>query len=864
MVHYIYIVKCPDCEDEHFDFFNDAKDCALGCLQKNPIITQTEVTRNDFGECTDSCDLGTVWSWEDIVAQQPKETVFSKADFEGESELDQLDNSLHPTNAEPTIKQLVEMIEENEDIVECKWCEELYDKTDCRFEVDLGWLCERCIAAIKSRGETLTFREGPLEEDVNAGTVSKIATDILSEIAAGLSDEDKAQAIARLLTYVTPENFESLWEHIKNYFADRVLTEEDKDTLVRKTGINRDVLDGVDTVATAISVIYGLTPMALGIVIDVLQLTPIEDAVAGAATGGWGAIITSILSVIPEATIISALASIKNFIGHQIFVTLKDLFINKVLPEPEDEDLTEELTQLDEAFKYLATDPDAKIKILDELRADNLLKACVTEDDALSVNNCLRSTWSASGYQMDGRITDFNIDESGEIYITVRRSADKVLVYTLDDLKGRSSRSFLSYKLLTRIKEIASDLNKAMKPTKAELAAARTAERDANVLDALAKDPEVAKELKANVVRIEYRIPLNDFGYSVDDTDIEDIAISEKSADKLNKIHDNFMNLPFADAAIRAGIVEDRSPNTDYDRNISGSWGAIGNITFRVPIDSLSKNAQSLIQFAKYASKAKGEEDATEETKKKKSPKTICCYRLANALIQYFGNDVFFYRELAMAESAAGKVWYCVFDGQDVGTVTAASEEEALDMMQRMYPEYPYGMYDGCFWVEPADETLTESDVEHTFVNKSFTSWADGDIELLYDDLYVEYGYGGMVDNDWYSPPEPRHWFNGEVSHTFLVSPEDVAEFLINDCMTDEDVKDVPGGFDTLAEDDDAYNAFMEQHLDELIEKYKQKILDHWEEQAAEDYVEKQAESDDDDYGPDPDEIYERRRDGEL
>lgn len=822
MVQYIYIVKCPHCEDEHFDFFDEAKGYALGCLNKNPIITQVEVDRNDFGECTSHADLGTVWSWEDMMASNPEafETKFSKNDLAYSDEDEEFDDTITPFTppVDPSIKQLVEMMEENEDTVECKWCEELYDKTDCRFEVDLGWLCERCIAAIKSRGEPLTFREGPLDEDVNAGTVSKIATDILSEIAAGLSDEDKVQSITRLLTYVTPEKFEALWELIKNYFADRVLTEEDKDTLVRKTGINRDVLDGVDTVATAISVIHGLAPMALGIVIDVLQLTPIEDVVVGGVTGGWGAIITSILSVIPESTIISALASIQNFIGHQIFVTLKDLFINKVLPEPKDEDLTEELTQLDEAFKYLATDPDAKIKILDELRADNLLKSCVTEDDALSVNNCLRSTWSASGYQTDGRITDFNIDETGEIYITVSRRADKVLVYTLDDLKGRSSQSFLSYKLLKRIKEIASDLNKAMKPTRAELAAARTAERDANVLDALAKDPDVANELKANVVRIEYRIPLNDFGYSVDDTDIEEMSISEKSADKLNKIHDNFMSLPFVDAAIRAGIVEDRPPNTDYDRNISGSWGAIGNITFRVPIDSLSKNAQSLIQFAKYTSKAKGEEDTSKDTKKKKSPKTICCYRLANALIQYFGNDVFFYKELAMAESASDN--------------------------------------------ELADEVLTESDVEHTFVSKSATSWMDGDIELQYDDLYVEYGYGGMVDNDWYSPPEPRHWFSGEVSHTFTVSPEDVAEFLFNDCMTEEDAKDVPGGLDVLAEDNDAYHAFMEQHLDDLIEKYKQKILDHWEEQAAEEYVTKQAEADYNE-GPDPDEIYERRRDGE-
>ena len=67
MLEYIYFVKCPGCEDEHFYFFNDAKECAMNQLTKKPIITQTEVNRNDFGECTDSADLGTVWSWEDVV-----------------------------------------------------------------------------------------------------------------------------------------------------------------------------------------------------------------------------------------------------------------------------------------------------------------------------------------------------------------------------------------------------------------------------------------------------------------------------------------------------------------------------------------------------------------------------------------------------------------------------------------------------------------------------------------------------------------------------------------------------------------------------------------------------------------------------
>ena len=174
MIEYIYFVKCPNCEDEHFDFFDDAKAFALGCLSKQPIITQTEVDRNDFGECIDSCDLGTVWSWEDMMTDaEPAISVFTKDDIDCDYDIDYdaeftaLDNVLdsvpdnfrRPVPDNMSIKDLVEEMEENEDMVECTWCEDLFDKSECRKEVDLGWLCGRCEAAIKSRGEPLTFIE---------------------------------------------------------------------------------------------------------------------------------------------------------------------------------------------------------------------------------------------------------------------------------------------------------------------------------------------------------------------------------------------------------------------------------------------------------------------------------------------------------------------------------------------------------------------------------------------------------------------------------------------------------------------------------------------------------------------------------
>jgi hypothetical protein len=93
-----------------------------------------------------------------------------------------------------TIEDHVEEMEENEDTVECTWCEDLFDKSECRYEVDLGWLCGRCEAAIKSRGETLTFRENNywdfLDEDVDEAEAETLH-DLGNKYDGGYPTEDK-------------------------------------------------------------------------------------------------------------------------------------------------------------------------------------------------------------------------------------------------------------------------------------------------------------------------------------------------------------------------------------------------------------------------------------------------------------------------------------------------------------------------------------------------------------------------------------------------------------------------------------------------------------------------------------------------
>jgi len=193
MIQYIYFVKCPNCDDEPFDFFDEAKAHALGCLSQKPIITQTEFDRDDYGVCIDARDLGTVWSYDEVLGndcgseEANQVTTFSKSEtfdvsdeefnkeFEDDAVVIESEETItKDSDPAPDIKAIVEMMEENEDTVECTWCEDLFDKSECRYEVNLGYLCSRCQAAIMSRGETLTFRENDywdfLDEDAEQNT----------------------------------------------------------------------------------------------------------------------------------------------------------------------------------------------------------------------------------------------------------------------------------------------------------------------------------------------------------------------------------------------------------------------------------------------------------------------------------------------------------------------------------------------------------------------------------------------------------------------------------------------------------------------------------------------------------------------
>jgi hypothetical protein len=78
---------------------------------------------------------------------------------------------------------LNKLLEERQ--VTCTWCGQDYPIDSCRNELDMGWLCDRCEQAMKSRGEKLTFEED-LMTDADAVALNADTSKALKSAAAGM------------------------------------------------------------------------------------------------------------------------------------------------------------------------------------------------------------------------------------------------------------------------------------------------------------------------------------------------------------------------------------------------------------------------------------------------------------------------------------------------------------------------------------------------------------------------------------------------------------------------------------------------------------------------------------------------------
>jgi hypothetical protein len=615
MVTYIYFVKCPDCEDEYFDFFDEAKEFALGCLSKKPIITQTEVCRNDFGECTDHSDLGTIWSWEDecrdtegdCTEAESASSIFTKDDLKrmadgSDPEFDSIDNSVDFEVEEPvtseisaiddvpdnfrkpipegmTIEELVEEMEENEDTVECTWCEDLFDKSECRYEVNLGWLCSRCEAAIKSRGETLTFKENSY-------------WDFLDESAA-IKDSTVIGKHVRLVENGADMNLATLKHILK---------------INREYALPRKKIDFIVTFDND-CIIRQETDLGYLITIPCYYRNPVDRS--------------KILEQ-PEYHLCWISKKYCEIIGLEEELEPEELHdlgneYDGGYPADETDVLTE--AAADYEYPHLAKLEDAKSQVLDALKQD--LPAHYFSGDSLNVEAVY------SKYGFTAKVTDF-IFAGNRIEIKCVNSRDGHTYF--EDLKevfDGLNRGCSANRLFQAIRTAAKNLDKKSNP-------GIRAIRDANVFDMLT--PEVAEEFRTHIKKIEYRIPLLDLYEGEFSEDKNHEPLTDEALKKLEDIYNNFLKLDFAQEAIDIGIVRNRSASEDTNHNIENSWAAVGNITFDCQINKLSLTAQNIILTAKVK---KTDDSSTASD----TAYTTSCYRLANALIKYFDNNVLFFQE---------------------------------------------------------------------------------------------------------------------------------------------------------------------------------------------------------------------------
>lgn len=88
-------------------------------------------------------------------------------------------------------------------------------------------------------------------------------------------------------------------------------------------------------------------------------------------------------------------------------------------------------------------------------------------------------------------------------------------------------------------------------------------------------------------------------------------------------------------------------------------------------------------------------------------------------------------------------LWTCVFDGKEIGTVEAATEEEAGEKMQKEFPEYPYGLYDGCFEVFQEEVCKVNKGINHTEDEKEVLN---EEVEELEEGIFDGARFGETLD----------------------------------------------------------------------------------------------------------------------
>ena len=594
MIEYIYFVKCPGCEDEAFDFFEDAKSFALSKLSNKPLIYQVEVERNDFGECTDSQDLGTVWSWEEIMSDVPMEhechhdgecrgdkctchhdevpadsQVYDKSlftlDIDNDPEFTELDNSISDF---PEDDQEEDFLLEERNAYSFRG----YSIIDTGFD----WMVKDPSGNICGN-----FESDSEAEDAVLDRISNKSINVNKLVEALEENEDQVECkwCGELFS-----KDECSYDDNLGYLCDQCATEIEgslvEPVLCQWCG---EAFDKSDCRYES----------NLGYLCDR----------CAAALKSRGETLTFIEGPLDEA--VAAPAKQKNVYTYSNIIKYGD-------PAQAREDI---FFQLEDAGPI----------------------ALMVHGDHLEAPFVIKDWAQGQGFYDNavGTLKNFFIKEDGTIEVVVYhhlRKKDWILPIK-DAIKICIAEK--TKQLLTAIVQIATSIDAGLQPTRAERAAMRSEANDQVILSMLHNEPEVAEELRSHITKVEIKVPADDYQQNLDEIDPD----CDAAAKKLEKLINKFESLPFATAARKNGIVVERNIRpSDQMWQIKQRWQLEGTLYFDCEIGELSTQAQQIIEDAKVIGMVKDGQtvDLTHAT-------FANCYRLVIALIQYFNNDVRFF-----------------------------------------------------------------------------------------------------------------------------------------------------------------------------------------------------------------------------
>lgn len=146
----VYIVHSDLDENNIFAMFEDEIEAIMYARDHKEDLTyvdKTEMSLDDSGDYDEVLSAETIWVYDEDDDPEDIEDEYELSDEELfnidfdelERELDDEESWFEDFDAD----KLVETLEENEDIVECKECFELFPKQDC-FKIEIGYVCPEC------------------------------------------------------------------------------------------------------------------------------------------------------------------------------------------------------------------------------------------------------------------------------------------------------------------------------------------------------------------------------------------------------------------------------------------------------------------------------------------------------------------------------------------------------------------------------------------------------------------------------------------------------------------------------------------------------------------------------------------------